>query len=661
MRFIAIAAGLMSVLTARGAESEPENRGSTILRQHFVGVDALVAAPDLAPVAAIIALPETRQLLSQAVGRLAVNVPQWWGAPDAVTHHTATIEAMVREFVRAESRVEVRASGDRISGWAVAARLGGERAAAWAAELARSSGTASEGEPGGADDPGVKAPRGGSEEEEGGGAPEPGQAPKPVSADAGSEGATGSDRPALETSPDPEGEEPSGAEVEVEVEVETEVGDAAPGAPTGVTDTGRENGTGPATSGAWRLERAPGGSVRFEARGEWAMIGGGADAWDALSEQLAADGDEPNGDAVLRIEGSPERWARLMGWGEAKLGPVDQWPRWVDWSMEPRQGRLRTQARFDMAGEVTAPGEPWQVPTPLIRDPLVGFTAIHGADRWLSRLELFSELGVTEWPKRLVLWSLAGYPWLQYFAAETANPTNLLSELMPALPLRFMTNHAWQGQTFALRVTNRASRVEVMGLGYLAPFVEGRTDREQPLLVGGLFPPPPGGDPAPEELLRQVAGRTNLLMYDWEMTGLRWVENHAAAGGTTQKVTNHVGRLVQLKELAQLGIMLRYPPAQWPRNKEGFIQVAGGTWIDRAGPLLGDTITELVLESPTQMVLTRSSRLGLNALELLQVLRWVHNPGFPGWQEPPPPPARRGRPGQVSGVPAGGGLEARIP
>ncbi|MBX3746002.1 MAG: hypothetical protein KF833_11920 [Verrucomicrobiae bacterium] len=610
----------------------------------------MVAASDLAPVAAIVALPETRQLLVEGVSRLASNLPLWWGAPAGITNHTATIEALVREFVRAEFLVEVQAGGDRITGWAVAARLGEERCATWAAELAALGGSSSVEDAIDANRPRSAESavgREGIEEDH------PATSPEPGPGEAGSEDDT-REAEGLEKSKF-RGNEPAEGLAEPGEGSSSDAG-AGPGE---VSDSGEVAQA--ATAGAWALERAPGGGVRFEANGEWAMIGGGEGAWEALVQRVSAGAGEPKHDHVLWIEGSPERWARLMGWGEAKLGPLDQWPRWMEWSMTPRQGRFRTEARLDLAEAVAGPLEPWQVPTNLVRDPLVGFTAMHGADRWLSRLGLFSELGVTEWPKRLLLWSVAGFPWLQYFAAETANPANLLTELMPALPLRFMTNHAWQGQTFALRVTNRASRVEVMGLGYLAPFVEGRAESDPPLLVGGLFPAPPGGDPAPAELMRQVVGRTNLLMYDWEMTGLRWVESQTGAGGVTHKVTNHVGRLVQLKELAQLGIMLRHPPAQWPRNKEGFIQVAGGAWIDRAGPLLGDTITELVLETPTRVVLTRSSQLGLSALEWTQLLRWIHNPGFPGWQDPPAPPVRRGRPGQVSGLQSGGGLEARIP
>lgn len=38
---------------------------------------------------------------------------------------------------------------------------------------------------------------------------------------------------------------------------------------------------------------------------------------------------------------------------------------------------------------LTLSSEPWLMPTNVLRDPLVGFTAARGADTWLSRLRLF--------------------------------------------------------------------------------------------------------------------------------------------------------------------------------------------------------------------------------------------------------------------------------
>ncbi len=105
-------------------------------------------------------------------------------------------------------------------------------------------------------------------------------------------------------------------------------------------------------------------------------------------------------------------------------------------------------------------------------------------------------------------------------------------------------------------------------------------------------------------------------------------------------VTNVFGRLIHFKHLYQfIKMSTAVRPTRLPSNAAGAIAVPGGEWIDAAAPLLGDTVTEVTRTGPAELSLVRQSRLGFSSLEIIHLLRWIENPGFPGWQEPPPQPA----------------------
>ena len=117
----------------------------------------------------------------------------------------------------------------------------------------------------------------------------------------------------------------------------------------------------------------------------------------------------------------------------------------------------------------------------------------------------------------------------------------------------------------------------------------------------------------PQELFAQLAGRNDLVMYDWESTQYRiptWRQVYQLA-----EVTSH-------HALSSTNV----PSQQWQ------MEVA---------PLLGDAITELRATSTTQMMLVRKSTIGLTAFELVTLSRWIESTNFPAFGVFPPQPAKR--------------------
>lgn len=402
-----------------------------------------------------------------------------------------------------------------------------------------------------------------------------------------------------------------------------------------------------ADEASWEIAPASGGrAARFARMGSWAILGSGPDALEALRDRVSAEDAPVVRDDVYKLEADLKRLSAMLGWGEKPPGLVDKWPS-VRLNVSVDRGRLKTEGSLKYDEPLELGLKEWRVPKDLVTDPLVGFTAMQNADLFLSRLPLLADLGIEDFPEQFFYWSLAAYPWQQYFAAPVENSTNLLAQAIPALPLKIMTNSSWQGQTFGLRMTNQATRAEMKGLPYFMPFMEAIAREEGDLIFGGLFLPPGKAQRAPEELLNQVAGRTNLLMYDYELTGRRVVEaerrgtSPASRGGM---VTNSYGRLIQIMQLAQFGRILSTPiTAKVPTKESGEVSVPGYDWVNAALPFLGETITEVTVAGPAELSVKRSSQLGFNSFELAALLRWCLNPGFPGW-EPPPPPEERPRP-----------------
>ena len=97
--------------------------------------------------------------------------------------------------------------------------------------------------------------------------------------------------------------------------------------------------------------------------------------------------------------------------------------------------------------------------------------------------------------------------------------------------------------------------------------------------MAGIFPAAPSNQPLPPELLAQLTSRTNLVYYDWEITG---------------------DRLRQWRQLDQVLSMLT--PDNLPQLPGA---AAGPQWLAVLSPLLGNT---LLGNSVTLSSLKRASR-----------------------------------------------------
>jgi hypothetical protein len=287
-----------------------------------------------------------------------------------------------------------------------------------------------------------------------------------------------------------------------------------------------------------------------------------------------------------------------------------------------RDGNFQLTGKLALA-QPLPPLENWRLPASTIHQPLVSFTAVRGAGPWLARQPWMQPLEIQPQPDQLFIWALARLPF-QTFAAE---PVPDAKAALAQLHQRLSTDISWREHLigpFPLVMTN--NEISLHGLPFITPNVEAVSEPAGDFLVGGFFPNPGRSKPLPPELFAPLS-RSNLVYYHWEITP---------------------ERLNELPQMSQLALMLT-------RHRQLNGQSVAAKWLDRAGPALGSTVTEVMQTAPNELAFKRTAPGGLTAIELLLFANWLEAPQFPALDlRLPPPRVRPGmRPVNLPAMPPG--------
>jgi hypothetical protein len=361
-------------------------------------------------------------------------------------------------------------------------------------------------------------------------------------------------------------------------------------------------------SGNWELKkRQPPNLIQFSRIAGWVVIDCGQDNLSLREEIL-----EPflkTGIAVAETNwlSADLNWSRL-----AQIFPALQefdFPK-IQMQVIGHGGNLRLTGKLALS-QPLPPIENWRVPTNTIHQPLISFTAARGVGPWLSRQSWMRPLEIQPQPDQLFIWALAGIPF-QTFAAE---PVPDAKAALAQLDRCLSTDTNWERHfisPFALTMTN--NEISWDGMPFFTPCVRAVSEQAGGFLVGGFFQNTAKARPFPPELSAELS-QPNLVYYHWE---------------------NTARRLNELPQLSQLLLMLT---RHWQLN----VQSAAGQWLDRIGPSLGSSITEVTQTAPDELAFKRAAPGGLTAIELLAFANWLEVPQFPALDLRLPPP--RVRPG----------------
>jgi hypothetical protein len=277
----------------------------------------------------------------------------------------------------------------------------------------------------------------------------------------------------------------------------------------------------------------------------------------------------------------------------------------LDLSSAFKAGNLFTGGTLKFAHAPKLSLESWQIPTDLIRDPLISFTAVQGMHAWLKDLDWIRTLRIDNPPNQAFSWAQEFMPFMTFVAAPMNNASNSIPVLFKNIPT-LIEKYSATNRSGALRYFTNQNQVVWAGLPAVAPFVTAVNVSGREYLFGGCVPPWDSTNQPPTELFSQVAGRTNLVYYDWEITGAR---------------LSQVRVLEQIRDMV-FNTSTTFDDAQRTNSFEN-------AWLAAAAPVLGNVVTEISATSPNTWTMKRKSSAGFTAYEWLQWLQWLDDPQFP--------------------------------
>ncbi len=334
--------------------------------------------------------------------------------------------------------------------------------------------------------------------------------------------------------------------------------------------------------------------------GDWTVVGFGAEqnlAFSNLVREVQRGGprfSQTSTNSWLESVLDLPRASRVLNWGW-KL-PED-WPQ-TQLIISGRDEKVLTRGFLRFPQQLPFKIEPWNIPTNLIHEPLHSFAAVQGVERWLSSWSGWQNLHAGPAPNQLFSWSQPASPFLDYAAAPLATAPNAMPKIggaiLDSLNPFLATNRMGKWE----RATN-SDGVRWSG-PVIAPFVQSIAIKQGEYLFGGLWPYGLTNGAAPVGTFKELLSQPNLVYYQREITGPR-----VEVGFYVGQILRLISRRPQLPSFAAI------------------------PWLKAIEPLLGNSTTMITKSGPNTLELSRTSDLGLTAIELHILSDWLESPQFP--------------------------------
>ena len=305
-------------------------------------------------------------------------------------------------------------------------------------------------------------------------------------------------------------------------------------------------------------------------------------------------------------------WPRLAQWYPKlkELGLPE-----TQFTVTAPDDNLRINGKFFFPENLSLNLEPWRMPTNTIHQPFISFTAVRGFAAWIESQPWALPYRISPAPNQAFVWALPQVPYQTFVAAPFADAAAALAQAGTQWQSGLDRQKAAGNTLMPFTLANTNGRVSLVGVPFIAPFVQAVREPAGQFLLAGAFPNPLRSKPLPAELFQRLAQK-NLLFYHWEITS---------------------ERLPQTLNLSQLGLLLTLH-----RQLGG--ESAAMKWIQKISPRLGNTTTEIFQTGPAEMSFTRKAPGGFTAVELLALGGWLEAPNFPQCDLKLPPPKNLKRP-----------------
>jgi hypothetical protein len=339
-------------------------------------------------------------------------------------------------------------------------------------------------------------------------------------------------------------------------------------------------------NGFWMLE-APG----------WVLVGKG--------ERLAS----VQRDYLRQIQksGSPGAAFKNEQWLEAMI----DWPQLSATTLphiiplKPARTTVDISAsggRFHVTADLVYPQarswtpEPWRIPKELVREPLISFTAAQGVEPYMQLGEIFSRLPDDPFKGQFFCWAQRSMPFETYMTWPVADGAKAIKELgTEGVGIMNPFLRGWDHSR--LKWPPGSSQITWDKTPIMGPYLRCVSEKEGNYLLAGLFTLDENQRPAPAPLWKQFEGHSDIVYYNWELTGLRV----------------HQWRLYS-EIVPQMLSVFGKPDAGLPVVEN---------WLASMELSLGNTVTEVTRTSPERLTVTRSAPFVFTGLELVWLSHWL--------------------------------------
>jgi hypothetical protein len=272
-------------------------------------------------------------------------------------------------------------------------------------------------------------------------------------------------------------------------------------------------------------------------------------------------------------------------------------PAKIHLTVTPGSDELQLNARVSYPAPVEWNPAHWIFPKNLVQNPLISFTAGQNVSAFLQVSPQFLNLDASPLTNQFYAWAMSQMLMQSYMAWPVSNSSNALEKLSKELlPIANPVLKDFDGAQILDQ--RDASKLVLSGLRVIAPTIEPIHEDRADFLLLALFPRVPFPQPPPGQLWTHLQSRTNLVYYDWEMTGPR------------------------LQQWRLLSGMLWYQPnANINESLESI--VAKEKFLGDLGNGIGKTVTEVTRESPTEFSISRAGPLGFTGLEMVLLSGWL--------------------------------------
>jgi hypothetical protein len=260
---------------------------------------------------------------------------------------------------------------------------------------------------------------------------------------------------------------------------------------------------------------------------------------------------------------------------------------------------VRTSAELEFPRPLQIEMEPWNIPTNLIHDPLVGFSAIRGFRPWLKTFKPWNDLGLGTPPNQAFFWVQAGAPLFHFFILPSAEASNQVSKLAQ-FAVDKLNPLLRSNRVGTFQIPPDRPGLSWHGFPVISPTLGLADSGDDHFIVGGFWRNGMTNRPAPASMSAQVCSITNLVWYDWE-------QSHPCMGG-----------LLDDEELCRQAFGL-----------QRMARTSGMYWLLFLAPALGNSVTTMTLTAPNRLSFARYSTVGFTGFELSLLADWLESVEFP--------------------------------